>query len=66
MLLLGDGREWKLIETLASDIANLVLREFAVESVTVEVQKFVLPETRYVAVRIERGDGRDSGFKSNG
>ena len=54
LLRFGDGREWKLIETLASDIADLVLREFAVQSVQVEVRKFILPETRYVAVRIER------------
>lgn len=51
---LGDGREWKLIETLAEDIARLVLGEPRVQAVRVEVKKFILPETRHVAVRIER------------
>jgi FolB domain-containing protein len=50
----GEGRAWKLIETLASDIATLLLREFPIAVVVVEVQKFILPETRHVAVRIER------------
>lgn len=51
---MGDGREWKLIETLAEDIARLVLGELRVQAVRVEVKKFILPETRHVAVRIER------------
>ncbi len=54
LLHFGEGRSWKLIETLAADIASLILREFAVDSVVVEVEKFILPETRAVAVRMER------------
>jgi len=50
----GDERSWKLIETVAADIAALVLSEFGARRVTVEVKKFILPETRYVAVRITR------------
>lgn len=44
----------KLIETLAEDVAAMVLREFAVRRVTVEVEKFILPETQSVGVRITR------------
>lgn len=51
---LGVGRSWKLIESLASEIAGIVLREFRPSAVTVEVKKFILPETRWVAVRIRR------------
>lgn len=51
---LGDGRSWKLIETLAVDIAGLVRSEFGVRSVSVEVKKFILPETRWVGVRVKR------------
>ena len=51
---LGEHREWKLIEKLAGDIAQLILSEFDVERVAVEVKKFIIPETRYVSVRLER------------
>ncbi|MCX6969100.1 MAG: dihydroneopterin aldolase [Verrucomicrobia bacterium] len=40
-----------LIETLAADISRLLVDEFHAVAVTVEVRKFVLPETDYVAAR---------------
>lgn len=40
-----------LIETLAADIARLLVDEFHAVTVTVEVRKFVLPGTDHVAVR---------------
>ena len=54
LLKLGEGRSWKLIETLASDIAQLVLAEFQATAVTVEVKKFIIPQARYVAVSLSR------------
>lgn len=54
LLGLGEGRSWRLIETLACDIADLVLTEFGAAVVSVEVKKFILPETRYVAVKVTR------------
>jgi FolB domain-containing protein len=54
LLAFGEGREWKLIETLAVDLAAMITREFKPERVTVEVKKFVLPEARWVAVRVQR------------
>jgi dihydroneopterin aldolase len=50
----GEGREWKLIETLAVDLAGMILREFRPARVAVEVKKFVLPEARWVSVRLRR------------
>ena len=50
----GQGRTWRLIEKLAADIAELMLTEFHARAVTVEVRKFIIPETRYVAVRLRR------------
>lgn len=47
-------KERRLIETLAEEIAEIILREFSPESVRVEIRKFILPQTRHVAVRIER------------
>ena len=40
----------KLIETLSEDIAHAILDEFAVAAVTVEIEKFILPNTRCVGV----------------
>lgn len=51
---LGRGRSFKLIETIAAEMADLVLREFQPKRVTVEIKKFVLPHTRYVAVQVTR------------
>ena len=50
----GSGREWKLIEKLASDIADAILTEFKPQAVSVEVKKFILPHTRHVAVSLTR------------
>jgi 7,8-dihydroneopterin aldolase/epimerase/oxygenase len=50
----GRRRSWKLIETLAVDMAETILREFKPRQVGVEIKKFILPQTRYVAVRVIR------------
>lgn len=50
----GDGCHWQLIETLAADIASMVLQEFKPRTVTVEVKKFVIPQASYVAVSLTR------------
>ena len=57
LLKFGQGREWKLIEKLAGDIATAILQEFKPLSVSVEVKKFIIPEARYVAVSLERVRG---------
>jgi len=51
----GQDRSWKLIETLASEIAEMVQREFRTASVKVEVKKFIIPQARYVSVILSRG-----------
>lgn len=50
----GQDRSWNLIETLAVELADTILREFEPERVIVEVKKFVIPEARHVAVRVVR------------
>ncbi len=50
LLKLGETRSWKLIESVATDIADRILSEFRPESVTVEVKKFSIPEAAYVSV----------------
>lgn len=54
LLRLGEGRSWRLIETLAVEIAELVCREFGAASARVEVKKFIIPEAAHVAVAVER------------
>jgi 7,8-dihydroneopterin aldolase/epimerase/oxygenase len=60
LLNLGERRSWKLIETLAEEIAGIVLGAFGATAVTVEVQKFIIPEARHVAVRIHRAAATES------
>ena len=48
----GDRRSWKLIETLACEIAETLIREFRLKSTQVEIKKFIIPEAEYVGVRI--------------
>ena len=50
----GEGRSWRLIETLVVEIAEMILCEYRPLSVTVEVRKFILPNTRHVSVRVTR------------
>ena len=52
LLKFGERRSWKLIETLAHDIAETISREFGLKSVQVEIKKFIIPEAQYVAVRV--------------
>jgi 7,8-dihydroneopterin aldolase/epimerase/oxygenase len=54
LLRFGDGRSWKLIEKLASNIADMILTRFKPQEVAVEVKKFVIPQARYVSVSLVR------------
>ena len=51
---LARERPRKLIETLVEEIASVVLSRFAVAAVDVELRKYILPDTAFVAVRIRR------------
>ena len=57
---LASERPRRLIETLAEDIAVAVLARFACLSVDVELRKYILPDTDYVAVRLSRRSHTDS------
>jgi FolB domain-containing protein len=49
----------KLIETLADEIAEELLSEFALRWIEITIRKFILPQTEWVAVstrRESRGD----------
>jgi dihydroneopterin aldolase len=54
LLKFGEGREWRLIEKLAADIADAILSGFKPQSVTVEVRKFAIPQARHVSVVVTK------------
>ena len=51
---LAAARPRRLLETLADEIAQEVLSRFAVRTVEVELRKFILPDTAFVAARLRR------------
>lgn len=51
---IAAARPRKLIETLAEEIASGLLAEFPIWRLTLELHKYILPDTEYVAVRIDR------------
>jgi dihydroneopterin aldolase len=54
LLQFGAGREWRLIEKLAADLADALLVEFKPPRVSVEVKKFIIPEARHISVSLTR------------
>ena len=54
LLKFGNKRSWKLIEKLASNVADMVLAEYKPAAVLVEVKKFPVPAARYVSVTLTR------------
>ena len=50
----GQNTSWRLLETLILDIVRVCREEFGASTVTVEVQKFIIPQARFVGVRVTR------------
>lgn len=48
------ARARNLIETLAEEVASELLRDFPLRHVEIELRKYILPETNFVAVKIRR------------
>jgi 7,8-dihydroneopterin aldolase/epimerase/oxygenase len=55
ILKLAEGHSWRLIEKLATDIAEKVMSEHHPQGVFVEVKKFVIPQARHVSVSLAMG-----------
>lgn len=54
LLQFGQGRSWRLLEKLVSNLADRILTEYEPDNVLVEVKKFVIPQARYVSVSLSR------------
>ncbi|HLP76712.1 MAG TPA: dihydroneopterin aldolase [Candidatus Paceibacterota bacterium] len=50
----GDGRNWKLLERLVTNLADMILAKFKPQDVVVEIKKFVIPQAKYVSVSVGR------------
>jgi len=53
-----EGRAWKLIEKLATNLVDMVMAKFQAQAVAVEIKKFALPKARHVSVSITRTRAR--------
>jgi len=51
---LARERPRRLLETIAEEIASELLAQFPLAAVSVEVRKYILPDTAFVAVRVHR------------
>jgi FolB domain-containing protein len=58
LLKFGEGRSWKLVEKLASGVADRVLAEFKPRAVFVEVKKFTIPQARFISLSLTRSRAR--------
>jgi 7,8-dihydroneopterin aldolase/epimerase/oxygenase len=50
LLKFGEGRSWKLVEKLVTNIAERILSEYKPQGVMVEVKKFSIPQARFISV----------------
>ena len=50
LLKFGEGRSWKLVEKLVTNVADRVLAEYKPQGVMVEAKKFSIPQARFVSV----------------
>ena len=50
-------RPRQLLETLADEIADALFNRFSIRALQLELRKYVLPNTAFVAVEIERRSG---------
>ena len=54
----AQTKSYKLLETMAEDVAALILKEFHPPQVLVRIKKRALPDVGYAAVEIVRGLSR--------
>ncbi len=50
----ADEQRVRLIETLAENVAQHLLKQFPIRRLQIELRKYVLPDAQFVAVRLTR------------
>jgi 7,8-dihydroneopterin aldolase/epimerase/oxygenase len=58
LLEFGQGRSWKLMEKLVSNIADMILNDYKPQAVMVEIKKFAIPQARHVSISLTRARAR--------
>ena len=58
LLKFGEGRSWKLLEKLVTNLAERIITQYGPEEVMIEVKKFSIPQARYVSVSTSRSRAR--------
>ncbi len=54
LLKFGEGRSWKLVERLATNVADEIMDTYKPQSVLVEVKKFSIPQAKFISVSMGR------------
>ncbi len=54
ILRFGDGRNWKTLERLATNLVDMILAKFKPQDATVEIKKFAIPQAKHVSVSLGR------------
>jgi FolB domain-containing protein len=54
LLKFGEKRQWKLMEAVVTDVADLVLANYPATQVAVEVKRPTVPEAKYISVSLSR------------
>jgi dihydroneopterin aldolase len=57
LLNFGERRNWRLIERLATNLADELLGQYSPQAVTVEVKKTAIPQARYISAIVTRERG---------
>ena len=57
LLKYGEGRSWRLIEKLATNLADSILTKYKPQAVSVVVKKFPIPQARWVSVSVTKTRG---------
>jgi len=58
LLKYGEGRNWKLLERLVTNITDHIMARYKPQAVTVEIKKFSIPQARHVSVSLTKNRPR--------
>ena len=54
LLKFGEGRSWKLMERLVTNIADEIINDYKPHAVLVEAKKFSIPQAKFISVSVGR------------
>lgn len=54
LLKFGEGRSWKLVERLVTNVADEIMDAYKPQAVLVEAKKFSIPQAKFISVSMGR------------